>query len=86
MRFELKPMCVRFFKKGNTRPGCGIASTGGDIMFRLRVSSCCRGKIGGALLMLCGLIIMMLIVPGWAVAGIICVAMIVIGFLLWRFC
>ena len=55
-------------------------------MFRLGVSGCCRGKIGGALLMLCGLIIMMLIVPGWAVAGIICVAMIVIGFLLWKFC
>lgn len=57
-------------------------------MFRTRKGSCfwCRGKLCGMLLMLAGLIIMMIIVPNWAWAGIVCVLMVVIGFLLWRYC
>lgn len=57
-------------------------------MFRTRKSSgfWCRSKLCGMLFMLAGLIIMMIIVPKWAWAGIVCALMIVIGFLLWRYC
>lgn len=46
----------------------------------------CRGRVCGMLLMLVGLILMMIIVPRWAWAGIVCLAAIMIGFILWRFC
>ncbi len=57
-------------------------------MFRTRKGSgfWCRGKLCGMLFMLAGLIIMMIIVPKWAWAGIVCALMVVIGFLLWRYC
>lgn len=38
------------------------------------------------LLMLAALILMMIIVPRWAWAGVICSALLVIGFLLWKYC
>lgn len=57
-------------------------------MARVRVARCCgpRGKFAGILLMLAGLVLMMLIVPYWAWAGIICIVMILGGFIFWRFC
>lgn len=57
-------------------------------MYRFRKGSggMCRGRFCGMLLMLAGLIIMMLIVPRWAWAGIVCVVMVLAGFVLWKFC
>jgi len=46
----------------------------------------CRSRACGMLLMLAGLVLMMIIVPGWAWAGVICGAMLIIGFLLWKYC
>ena len=46
----------------------------------------CKSRACGVLLMLAGLILMMIIVPYWAWAGIICAALTVIGFILWKFC
>ena len=45
-----------------------------------------RGRAAGLALMLVGLVIMMLIVPYWAWAGIICAVTIIVGFIIWRFC
>ncbi|MBQ4088795.1 MAG: hypothetical protein IJC56_02810 [Clostridia bacterium] len=53
---------------------------------RRQSGSWCRSRTAGLILMLAGLIIMMLIVPRWAWAGIICAVMILGGFILWRYC
>ena len=54
-------------------------------MFRSN-RSLCKSRVCGMLLMLAGLVIMMIIVPRWAWAGIICVALMIVGFILWKFC
>ncbi len=46
----------------------------------------CRGRLCGMLMMLAGLILMMIIVPRWAWAGVICTVMLITGFVLWKYC
>ena len=54
-------------------------------MFRTRHTGrlCDKARMIGFLLMLTGLILMMVIVPGWAWAGLLCAALILAGFLIW---
>lgn len=47
-----------------------------------RASPC--AKACGIALMIAGLILMMIIVPVWAWAGVLCAALIVTGFILWH--
>jgi len=48
----------------------------------------CRGmnsvKILGAALMAAGFILLLILVPYWAWAGLLCVALIVLGFIIWK--
>ena len=55
-------------------------------MFRVRgwqrPGSC--GRVWGIAMMILGLVLMMIIVPCWAWAGVLCAALIAAGFLIWR--
>lgn len=54
-------------------------------MFRLKCATGSRrGRACGFLMMLFGLVLMMLTVPGWAWAGLLCGVLILIGFILWQ--
>lgn len=52
----------------------------------VRMRFCPKNKLWGMVLMIAGLVLMMIIVPCWAWAGIVCAIMVIAGFAIWRHC
>ena len=53
-------------------------------MFHFRGSGRPCGRCWGIVIMIVGIVLMMLVVPRWAWAGILCACVIVAGFVIWR--